>query len=336
MNNKKVLITGANGFIGSHLIPLLQSEGYDVYGLTRKSSSQKNIEGLNLKIRIGDLTDLESLKNPVKDMDFIIHLAGVVAAKSKEDFFRNNVDGTINLAKAVESANPTLSRFVFVSSLAACGPSTSIKAIDEIDNQKPVSFYGESKKTAEKFLLEFKDKFPITIVRPPIVYGPKDKGVFVFVQSVAKGVVPKMNGFNRNQEKYYSIVFVKDLCLGVLKMIQPEGVALSSGESFFISNFNYVTYKEIITTVSSLLNKKPVWIPVPRAAMHVLAKSMGLLSLVTRRSYPFNPDKLNEILPDYWTCNPQKAKNILGFETKTDFFTGMKETVEWYKKNKWI
>ena len=332
----KALVTGASGFIGSHLVERLVELGIEPYALMRKTSSSENLGQTKFKRIEGDLSDIESLRKAVRGMDLVFHLAGATAAKNREAFFNHNAKGTRNLAKAVAEENKSLKRFVYVSSLAAGGPAKSFRPRVESEPEEPISAYGESKLQGEKELLAFKADFPITVIRPPIVFGPKDKNVFLFVQGVARRLSPMLKGATDSGDKYYSIVHVRDLCSGILAAASPRGLALPSGEIFYVSNTGTVTYEEIISTISTHLNKRPLRLPVPIFVLKGAAASLTLLSSLTGKAFPFGNDKLNEILPDYWVCSNKKAQDKLGFQPQFDFFSGMGDAIKWYRDEKWI
>ncbi|MGZ3687989.1 MAG: NAD-dependent epimerase/dehydratase family protein [Bdellovibrionota bacterium] len=329
----KALVTGASGFIGSTLIEELGTLGFDVHALMRKSSSAANLEGIKYQRIEGDLSDLESLRNAVKGMDYVFHLAGATAAPNRDAYFEHNAHGSGRIAQAVAEVNPTLSRFVYVSSIAAAGPAENENAPKtELDPPKPVSAYGESKLEGEHQVLKHKATFPITVVRAPIVYGPKDKGVFVMIQTVNRNFMPLPRG--GRGEKFYSAVHVHDLVNGIVKAAMTPDLA--SGETFFISDDRNYTYREMMTTIADCLNRQPLQLQVPKFAIRIAAVGASVAGFVLRKSLPLNLDKLGEILPDYWICSNQKAKQVLGFQAEYNFSTGMAHAIEWYKKQKWI
>ncbi len=332
----KVLVTGASGFIGSTLIGQLNRLGIEPFALLRKTSDTSNLQGLKYHRREGDLSHLDSLKEAVQDVDVIYHLAGATMAPDREAFFRHNAQGTALLARAAAEARPGLKRFVFVSSMAAGGPSTSPSPKLESDPDQPVSLYGESKLQGEKDLLRHKDIFPISIIRPPMVYGPRDKGVFIAIQTVSRGVMPILQGATPDRNKHYSAIHSDDLCQAILQAgaVTPDQVA--SGEIFYIAADGVFTYREMLKTIARHLDRKAVAFPVPRFAITAGAMFTTVASKVTGKTYALNLDKLGEIHADFWVCSNEKAKTKLGFKPKYDFDTGMSDAIEWYKKEKWI
>lgn len=332
----KALVTGATGFIGSTLVEELDTLGFEVFALMRRGSSSANLEGLKFKSVEGDLSNQESLNRAVQNMDYVFHLAGATTAQNRAAFFEANAAGTARLAKAVAEYQPRLTRFVYVSSLAAAGPATSLTPRSESEENKPVSTYGQSKLQGEKELLPYLDIFPVSIVRPPMVYGPKDKGVFVMVQTVAKNVMPILRGSTDGGHKYYSAIHAKDLCRGVVQAAVVSRDKAPSGEIFYLSGDGIYTYLDIMTTIAEKLNCDPLRINIPKFVVKVLAAGLSGAGLLTRRTFPLNLDKVNEILPDYWICSNQKAKRVLGFAPEFDLSSGMAHSIEWYKRQKWI
>src|ERR1700722_12501724 len=186
----KVLVTGASGFLGSHVADQLTRGGHDVRALVRKSSKRDFLERLDrIEFAYGSVEDAAKVADAVKGVDAIIHSAGLVKARSPEEFHRTNVDGTRNLIEAAKVHAPKLRRFVLVSSLAAAGPSLDGVPLDR-DGAGPVTHYGRSKLEAERVVLAAKDSLPVTILRPGAIYGPRDQEILVFFKSVKSGVLP--------------------------------------------------------------------------------------------------------------------------------------------------
>ena len=206
----KALVTGATGFIGSYLAEALLKRGYEVTCIARSTSSLRWIEHLDLKYIHCDLADVDRCADHVRGFDYIFHLAGRTKATKEEEFFTANAVCTGNLARVAAERNPGLSRFVYVSSLAAAGPSSSGMPLKEDCRPMPVSFYGKSKLEGEKSVLRFRHRIPVTIVRPPAVYGPRDNDFLVMFRMVKKGIFPYWG------KGLYSMLYVEDLVTGII------------------------------------------------------------------------------------------------------------------------
>lgn len=335
----KALVTGASGFIGSTLIEELGTLGFDVYALMRRSSSSSNLDGLRMTRLEGDLSDENSLKAAIRrvpDLDYVFHLAGATTGPNREFYFEHNAKGTGRLARAVAEERPGLQRFVYVSSLAAAGPARTNTPKLESEPEEPVSTYGSSKLEGEKELLRYKTVFPISIVRPPMVYGPKDKGVLVVIKTVAKNLMPMIPGKAPGGHKYYSAVHSKDLCRGIVQAAVVKNEKINSGEIFYVAGDGVFSYEKLLNTIAENLGVDPFKFKLPRPAVYVAAAAGTALGFLSKKTFALNIDKLNEITPDYWICSNQKARELLGFVPEFTLDTGMAQTIGWYKKQKWI
>jgi nucleoside-diphosphate-sugar epimerase len=314
----------------------LVNQGYQVRVLLRNSSSLENLKDLKFERANGMLSDLPSLELALKDVDLVFHVAGVVAAKSKADYFLANAEGTKNLALASLKSGSRLKRVIYLSSLAAAGPSESLqKPNEEHHVSRPVSAYGESKLEGEREILKFAKDLPITIIRPPIVYGPKDRGLFVILKTVARGLKPLVRGGTETGDKYYSVVHVDDLCRGIILAAQDS--ATPSGEVYYLASDEIYKYKDILNSASLALGQKfALNLSVPSGVVRAAGEIAHRLSQLTGQALPLNRDKVNEILPDFWICSNQKAKLAFRFNPEYNLWKGMEQTIQWYKKNGWL
>lgn len=330
----KAFVTGATGFIGSTLIENLLKKDFEVYALMRKSSNPTNLKGLNYHRIEGDLSDYPTLCEAVKNMDYVFHLAGVISGPNREYYFEHNAKGTLRVARAVAEENDIIKKFVYVSSLAAAGPAATFKPRIETDQEQPVSSYGESKLLGEQELIKFKDRFPISIIRPPLVYGPRDKGVFTLIKTVSRKLIPIVPGNTEDGNKFYSTVHGDDLVQGIIQAALNSDS--TSGEVFYIAGDEIHSYTELLRTMAKFMNLKPIEFKVPLIALSASAHALTLVGKISGKTFPLNVDKLNEIRPDYWICSNEKAKRVLGFRPKYDLHQGMEQTIRWYKKEGWL
>ena len=250
----KALVTGASGFIGSTLIEYLIKKGVDVHALMRRTSSSAYLDQLNFTRVEGDLSSAEGLQKAVTGMDYVFHLAGATAAPNRNSYFESNALGTARLAQAVAEVNPGLKRFVHISSLAAAGPALDLTPKTEQDEDQPVSFYGLSKLEGEKELLKYRNQFPISIVRPPMVFGPRDKGIFVVIRALAKSnVMPLLPGGRIDGQKFYSSIHVSDLCRGIIQAGFVPAEKIPSGEIFYLASDGVHTYQDLLLEMAKNL-----------------------------------------------------------------------------------
>lgn len=332
----KALVTGASGFIGSTLIELLNQQGIEVRALMRKSSSDANLKGLRYTRVEGDILDRDSLCRAVEGCDYVFHLAGMISAQDAHEYFQYNAEGTHLLAQAVASHAPGLKRFVFVSSLAAGGPAAGPEPRKETDPDHPVSAYGQSKRAGERFLLHFKEKFPVLIIRPPMVYGPKDKATFILVKTAAKKLIPLVSAATPDGQKYYSLVHAEDLARAICDAGTKASPRFESGNVYYVSSGEVVTYQHLMESICRELKIDPIRIRVPVGLLKFVAWLLTRVSRLTGRQFILNDDKINEIVPDYWTCSNLRMVSDFNFEAQYDLNQGMAHAVRWYKKQGWI
>ena len=183
MTNKLAIVTGANGFVGSHLVDALLNSGYRVRCIVRKTSNLQWLSAKNVDFFYGGLDDIENLKQAFADATHIFHIAGVIKSPNYDGFITGNVTMTQNVLEAALALNG-LQHIIVTSSLAAHGPNVIGKPSIESDPRRPVSEYGESKRAQEDLAATYTDRLPITIVRPPTVYGERDVEVLLFFHSL--------------------------------------------------------------------------------------------------------------------------------------------------------
>ncbi len=325
----RILITGATGFIGSHLADALHARGHQLRCLVRKTSSRTWIKDLPIDYIEGDLFDHDALRRAVRDTDVVYHLAGLTKAKTKEEYARGNHLATKNLLDAVLEARPDLTRFVHVSTQAAVGPSTGGVPIDESTPFHPITTYGVTKMEAEKECLRLMNRLPITITRPPAVYGPRDKDVFEFFAAMAKGLQP-MIGFNNKQ---VSLIHVKDLVDGIIAAGEhPSAV----GQTYFIASERYYDWKTVGMITAGIMGRSALRLRIPEAGVYAIAAVSELYGLVSRKPVLLNFEKARDIVQDAWTCSIAKAQRELGFRESFSLEAGIRDTVQWYRAEGWI
>ncbi|HUN67027.1 MAG TPA: NAD-dependent epimerase/dehydratase family protein [Bacteroidota bacterium] len=323
------LITGATGFIGSHLAEQLHAKGYRLRCLVRPTSDRTHLRDIPVEYAEGTLSDTNALRAAVTGCDYVYHLAGVTKAKTPGEYERGNHLATRNLLEAVVAANPGLRRFVHVSSQAAVGPSPPGGTIDESTPFHPLTTYGRTKMAAEKECHAMEGRLPITIVRPPAVYGPRDKDIFEFFNTMNRGLQP-MIGFNT---KLVSLIHAGDLARGIILAGETERAA---GQTYFIASERYYNWKEVGEVTARILGKKAVRLRIPETVVYGIAAAAELYSVISGQAVLLNWEKATDLVQDAWTCRIDKAKAELGFRETFTLETGIADTVGWYRKNGWL
>ncbi len=326
---KHVLITGANGFIGSHLTERLLQDNMKVRCLVRKTSNLQWLKNLETEIVFGDIEDTESLENAVKGVDTIFHLAGRVKAPSEEAFFQANVTGTINLLKAAAKMQPDIKRFVFVSTLEAVGPAFESVPHNETIECRPMTPYGASKLAAEEAVKAFYPQLPVTIVRPPVVIGPRDKDGYEIFRLVNQGW-KLLLGF---KEKYGSFVDVSDLVSGLILSATNEKAV---GQTYFIVSDPIVPVSDFENMIAEKLGKKALTLRLPVSIAVSAALFNEALYKFTGKETLINWHKVQAMKHAYWICAGDKAEKELGFRPAVKMEEAVAKTANWYREAGWL
>ena len=325
----KALVTGSNGFIGSYLTELLLQKKWQVRCLVRKTSDLRWIEPLSVQFIHGELMDSDTLKAAVAGVDVVFHLGGVTRAKSAADFYRINSDGTQKLLAACAKYNPNLKKFVFVSSMAAAGPAEFGKPLLESMRPKPIVAYGKSKAKAEEYVMQYKTQFPVSIVRPPAVYGPRDKDVYQIFRYVNWGFNPQIAG----DVHYTSIVHVSDLVQGIVLAGEKN---VSGNPLYYIAGDGIFSWDDIINCIAGVLGKHPISIKIPRLLADLGAVVAEDIARISNNPPLLSRDKVVEMKQTYWVCDTTKAKEKLGYSPKYTLEAGIAQTAQWYREHGWL
>ena len=325
----KCLVTGSNGFIGSHLVEKLLERNYQVKCLIRKTSNLRWIHNLPVEFVYGDVTDIDSLIPAVADMDFVYHLGGAVRAKTEAGFYQANYYGILNLLNACTKKSSPLKKFIFVSSQAASGPASQKLPRREIDPPQPISIYGKSKLKAEEAVLAYQKYFPVSIVRPPSVYGPRDDDILEIFKYIKWHIKPLLG----QRDKYISLIHVYDLIKGILLISENSK---SIGQIYFLANDKIYSIRDIESEIEKAMNKKAIQIRIPEIIIDLFSYLSEFRAKFSNKPALVNKDKALEMKQRYWLVDSTKAKNELGFRTEISLTEGIKETLVWYQQNGWL
>lgn len=329
----KILVTGATGFVGSHLVEAIRELGWEVHAAVRKSSDTASIrEYVNefVNLNQSDFEEVHALLAK-EQYDYIIHAAALTKAKTSEELLQVNVKNTANILKAAFSLPQPPKRVVFVSSLAAIGPVPYEleNGISEDDNYHPVTAYGRSKRDAELMIKEnFADK-PISVFRPTAVYGPREKDLFILFDTLNKGFDPYIG---RKPQKL-SFVYVKDL---VQVLLQGCVVAQKGLQFYNISDGHAYSRFAMAEIFKATFSKKPFRLFIPLPIVAVVAKISELIYRRSKNTPTIYPERLGELTASNWSCSIDKAVKNLDYVPKYDLKRGLTESLFWYKENNWL
>lgn len=330
---KKIFVTGASGFVGSNLVEVAFNMGFELHAAVRKSSKVENIKPFISRFVYQDLSDTKSLADLFiqEQYDYIIHAAALTKAKTAEEMEKVNVGYTESILSAAFTAGTNIKRVVFVSSLAAIGPIsyTASQNIHEDSPYQPLTVYGRSKQKAEQMIIQkFGDK-SISVFRPTAVYGPRERDLFILFDTLNKGLDPYIG----NKPQKLSFIYVKDLVEVLLQGCVKE----QDGLQFYnLSDGEIYSKYQLADIFKQTFAKKPLRMHIPYRIVALVAKISQRMYKNSSKTPVIYPERLSELTAENWACDISKARNILGFDPKYTLNTGLKETLEWYKTNKWL
>lgn len=325
----KILVTGATGFVGSHLVDRLIQCGKAVRCLVRKSSNLRYLKHPDLEFVYGGFDEATDWAAAFADVDRVYHVAGLTFARRAQDYFNVNHRGTETLISAALNYRDQIKKFVHISSLAAVGPGAKDKPVDEETKPTPITPYGRSKLLGEEAALAVSDVLPVTIVRPPAVYGPRDYALYEMFKAIAKGFSPSIGKY----DKQISLIHVFDLVDGIILAGESDQ---SSGRTYFISSEEIYSYNRLVDLLGKIFNRRVRAFAIPKGLAYGVAAVAEITSAITRRPPVMNRDKVTDFSQECWGCSIERAKKELGYEQQIPIEEGLRSTIAWYQKEGWL
>lgn len=321
----KALITGATGFIGSHLVEALKERNWKVICLIRTTSKPNFLQRLSVPFVVGHAKDLKSLERAVEGQDYVFHLAGQIRPVSHEIYDLANHQFTRNLVQACLNKNPTLKRFVYVSSISAAGPSLPELYSDESHPCAPNSEYGRSKLKGEEAVKEFWHSISATIIRPPNVYGPRQQETELLISLISKRIVPLL----REEGETTSLIYVKDLVEGIIQAaLSPK----SKGQIYYLTDGKGYSWQKIILVIKKYLLGNSFFLPLPESLIYFTAWLSDSLRKTGIVKLPFGRKVWTAMVKTPWLFSSGKAEKDFGFRTNYNLEDGIRATLNYYEK----
>ena len=324
--SESVLITGASGFLGYHLIMAALEKKLDVFAAVRTRSQIEHLKELPIKFVSLNYENVDELSKVLADnaINYIIHAAGVTKAVKQQEYDYVNAGYSVNLAKAVDAEGNYFKKMIFISSLAAVGPLTDdVNVINEQTSPMPVTAYGRSKLLAEKELTAA--KIPLIILRPTAIYGPRDKDIFIIIKTINRGFDPYMGKFLQQ----LSFVHARDVADVAVQALFANKTGI-----YNISDGNNYSRYQFADIARKILKKKPIRVHIPLPLIKVLAYFLETTNGLVNKPAVINRERLHELAAKNWLCDISKAKAELNFNPKFNLENGLKDSIQWYKDNK--
>jgi nucleoside-diphosphate-sugar epimerase len=324
----RVLITGATGFVGSHLAALRAEHGAEVRALVRRTSRTTELERLGVQRIVGGLDDLDALRRGVEGVDVVFHLAALTSARSEAEYERTNVGGTTSLLEAIATASQRPGRLIYLSSLAAVGPSRDGKPVGREDPCRPLTTYGRTKLAGEEACLRAGDLIETVILRPPAVYGPRDREMLRFFNLAARGLLPVPAG----AERMVQLVHVADLAEAALR----AAMAPDAAGVYHVAEPRAYRWDEVAELFGQALGRKVRTLKIPPSLIGFAAAMSEAAAGVVGRSTVFNREKARELLAPGWLCETTSLRDEVGFTPQIPLATGLAQTAAWYRAEGWL
>lgn len=321
-------MTGGTGFIGSHLVDALVTQGAQVRVFVRPTSDLSRVAHETVERVVGEFTNPRILNQALQDIDVVFHLAALTRARSAREYVTVNGDGTRALMAAIRTSHPRPRRLVSVSSLAAVGPATRGIPVEPAQIPHPITAYGRSKLEGELACLAAAEELEVVILRPPAVYGPRDRDLYLSFLLAMRGILPVPSG----PERHLQFIHVQDL---VEAMVRAATAPRASG-IYHVAEPQAYSWREIGMWIAKAVGRQVRTVRVPHWGVHVAAMVSEWGAALRGRATIFNREKVQEMLAPGWLCETAGAKRDLGFEVRIPLPAGFAATAAWYREQGWL
>ncbi len=324
-----VLVTGASGFIGRHLVDELLRRGCEVHAQLRDTSDSQGIDPARVQVHRLDLTRDFDLRDCLSRVEYIFHCAGVTKGRTREEYFRINARACESFyAHCVRHAR-RLRGVVHLSSLAAVGPAELETPVNETVACRPVTHYGQSKFAGEAVALQYAASLPLIVLRPPVVYGPRERNFFTFLRWIRRGWNLQIG----TRRRALSLIYVHDL---VRAMVEAARHPIDGENVFFITDGQVYDWERVSGTAADLLNIRPRSLTIPEWALPVLAMASEAQALFHSGAPLLDRQRMIDLRQSAWTAAPQRFFDRYQFRPQYDLKSGLAESLDWYKKHRWL
>ncbi len=326
MSASPVLVTGATGFVGSHLVDALRAAGRPVRAIVRASSDTTRLRGSECEIRVAALSDAQAWASALDGVDVVFHLAAATRARDEAEYRRANVEPTAALMAAV-SAMQRPARVVFLGTIASVGPALDGRPVSEDAAPRPLTAYGRSKLEAERVVLG-STNVPAVVLRPQAIYGPRDRDLFTFFRLARLGIQPVPAGPDRPVQ----LIHVRDVVTALLAAADSA----HTGRVYHIAEPAIRPWSQVAALIADAVGRRPIRVALPRIVLRGAALLSEGTARLAGRSTIFNRDKVRELLAPAWICTTDRAAAELNFRAAIPLEQGIRETADWYRTEGWL
>jgi nucleoside-diphosphate-sugar epimerase len=325
-----ILLTGANGFVGSHLLDRLRASHHNVSVLLQPTSNTRFIARHlpDITVHYGSVGDLPSLYKAMETVEAVIHCAGKTKALRPSEFYRINHDGTRNVVKAANDRHRSLRHLMVISSQAVSGPGSLQRPARESDTPHPVSVYGHSKLQGENEVRRH-SRVPWTVLRPAAVYGPRDRDFLNVFIAVKRRIMPILGGGARP----ISLIYGPDVAAAAMACLACNRAV---GRIYHVAAEPPCTDEELMREIAAQLQVRAVRIRIPRAALYLSCLLQELQSRLSGRAAILSFQKMPELLAPGWACSTARIREDLDYTAPTQLSAGVAQTLSWYHRKGWM
>jgi nucleoside-diphosphate-sugar epimerase len=324
----RFLITGATGFIGTHLCHRLVSEGHEIIALVRNSKKAKSLPQEKVHVLKGDLSRFKDPNLELPRCDLVIHLAGIIAAPRVRDYYRYNYDAVVDLVECLKRQSWKPQRMLFASSLAAAGPTSPEKPKTEEDKDEPNEAYGRSKLEAEQYLKN-EALYPVTSFRPGAVYGPGDPAFLTIFKMASRGYGFKVARLNPG----FSYIYVDDLVDAITQLASDTSTV---HRTYFTTHPEHATINEMWDVLSTIMDKKIRVAPIPKALLYLFMLGSTAASKIFSFTNQLDIKQYKQITAPAYLCSSRALQDDFDWKPRYNLAECIKKTAEGYREAGWL
>ncbi|NIS87446.1 MAG: NAD-dependent epimerase/dehydratase family protein [Nitrospinaceae bacterium] len=327
INGASVLVTGGTGFIGSHLVDHLLERGCRVHCLVRPTSNLQWLDPSRVQLHVGDLHQPETYRDCLSEVDYVFHSAGITRARKRSEYIHHNARGCIPFYQSLVESGQRFKAVIHISSLAAVGPTQPNEKVDEDTPCHPVTYYGKSKLTGEEIALGYASELPVVVLRPPVVFGERERSFFQYIKAISWGVAVKIGLGPR----YLSLIYVKDL---VRAMVCAAEAPDPEKNIFFTTDGQVYSWDEVGRAVMKALGKRARSVVIPMSLMGFIAMTSEFIAQMRDRAPLLDRQRMIDLRQSSWTASPEKFFEHYSFKPQLTLEQALVQTCAWYKEQK--
>ena len=329
VNGSTTLVTGATGFIGSHLVDALLERGCKVHCVVRETSNLQWLDPQRVTLHTGDLHQPDTYKDCLSEVDYVFHCAGVTRANNRHEYLHNNARVGIPFYESCVEHGKKIKGVVHVSSLAAVGPTPPEQKVDEDTPCHPLTYYGKSKLTGEEIALGYASELPMIVLRPPVVYGEREVNFFTYLKAIKWRMALKVGA----SRQVLSIIHVKDL---VDAMIRAAEAPDPNQNIFFITDGHEYSWDDVAQAAMQALGVKALKVVLPLSLMGFAAMISEFLAKINNHTPLLDRQRMIDLRQSSWTASSERFFDHYSFKPQLDLERGLKQTCAWYKQEGWL